>query len=215
MKNGALRTFAAVAIAAPVMAGCASKGFVRQSIADERVHTDSSIAAERTARMSADSTLSGDIQTQIASLRTDLDSLRSQFGAKITALETGLQFDMPVHFAFDDATVRDEDRPALDRFAKIAQKYYPGSMITVEGFADPAGSRSYNVKLSERRAEAVKAYLQSQGLSDEVRSVGYGKTRLVVPGAQKDMPGAEENRRVVFVIESKGQATNQTASSSE
>lgn len=215
MKNGTLRAFAAVAIAAPIMAGCASKGFVRQSIADERARTDSSIAAERTARMAGDSTLSGDIQTQIASLRQDLDSLRSQFGAKITALESGLQFDMPVHFAFDDATIRDQDRPALDRFAKIAQKYYPGSVITVEGFADPAGSKSYNDKLSERRAEAVKAYLQSQGLTDEVRSVGYGKSRLVVPGAQKDMPGAEQNRRVVFVIETSGQTTNQTATTSE
>lgn len=215
MKNGTLRTFAAVALAAPILAGCASKGFVRQSIADERAHTDSSIAAERSARMSADSTLSGDIQTQIASLRQDLDSLRTEFGAKITALESGIQFDMPVHFAFDDATIRDQDRPALDRFAKIAQKYYPGSVITVEGFADPAGSRRYNVKLSERRAESVKAYLQSQGLTDDVRTVGYGKSRLVVPGAQKDMPGAEQNRRVVFVIETTGQTTNQTASTSE
>jgi outer membrane protein OmpA-like peptidoglycan-associated protein len=215
MRNGTLRTFAAVAIAAPIMAGCASKGFVRQSIADERAQTDSSIAAERTARMAADSTLSGDIQTQIASLRQDLDSLRTEFGAKITALESGIQFDMPVHFAFDDATIRDQDRPALDRFAKIAQKYYPGSVITVEGFADPAGSRSYNVKLSARRADAVKSYLQSQGLTDDVRTVGYGKSRLVVPGAQKDMPGAEENRRVVFVIETPGQTTSQTASTSE
>lgn len=215
MKNGTLRTFAAVALAAPILAGCASKGFVRQSIADERAQTDSSIAAERTARMAADSTLSGDIQTQIASLHKDLDSLRTEFGAKITALESGIQFDMPVHFAFDDATIRDQDRPALDRFAKIAQKYYPGSVITVEGFADPAGSRSYNVKLSARRADAVKAYLQSQGLTDDVRTVGYGKSRLVVPGAQKDMPGAEQNRRVVFVIETAGQTTSQTASTSE
>jgi outer membrane protein OmpA-like peptidoglycan-associated protein len=35
--------------------------------------------------------------------------------------------------------------------------------------------------------------------------VGYGKTRLVVPGAWGDEPGAEQNRRVVFVIETKGE----------
>ncbi|HEU4642125.1 MAG TPA: OmpA family protein [Gemmatimonadaceae bacterium] len=201
--NGTIKTIAAVALVAPVMAGCATKGFVRQSVADERARTDSSIAAERTARMAADSSLTVDV----ASLRKDLDSLRTEFGAKITALEEGVQFDMPVHFAFDDATVRDEDHAALDRFAKVAQKYYPGSTITVEGFADPAGSARYNLDLSRRRAEAVKAYLGSQGLGDEVRAVGYGKTRLVVPNAWGSEPGAEQNRRVVFVIESKSDST--------
>jgi len=162
------------------------------------------VSTERMARMAADSGLTVDI----ASLHKDLDSLRTEFGAKITALETGLQFDMPVHFAFDDATVRDEDHASLDRFAKIAQKYYPGSLITVEGFADPAGSKSYNVKLSTRRADAVKDYLTSQGLNNEVKTVGYGKTRLVTPNAWGSEPGAELNRRVVFVIETSGTAAD-------
>lgn len=202
--NARLKTIVAVALASPVIAGCASKGFVRQSLADERAradaHADSAVAAERMARMAADSALTVDV----ASLRKDLDSLRTEFGAKITALENGLQFAMPVHFAFDDATVREEDHAVLDRFAKIAQKYYPGSLITVEGFADPAGSVRYNLDLSRRRAEAVKAYLTSQGLTNEIKTIGYGKTRLVVPDAWGSEPGAEKNRRVVFVIETAG-----------
>jgi peptidoglycan-associated lipoprotein len=199
--NVQLRTIAAVALVTPMMAACATKGFVRTSLnnglAAERAHTDSSVAAERVARMAADSALTVDI----SSLRKDLDSMRTEFGAKITALEDGLQFAMPVHFAFDDATVRDQDREALDRFAKVAQKYYPGSLITVEGFADPAGSAQYNLALSRRRAEAVKSYLSSQGLTNEMKTVGYGKTRLVSPKAWGSQAGAEENRRVVFVIE--------------
>jgi peptidoglycan-associated lipoprotein len=115
---------------------------------------------------------------------------------------------MPVHFAFDDATVRDEDHAALDRFAKVAQKYYPGSLITVEGFADPAGSKAYNVKLSTRRADAVKDYLTSQGQSNELKTIGYGTTRLVTPTAWGSEPGAELNRRVVFVIETSGTAAD-------
>jgi peptidoglycan-associated lipoprotein len=208
--NVQLRTIAAVALLAPAMAACASKGFVRTTLdnglAAERARTDSSIAAERTARMAADSALTVDI----ASLRKDLDSLRTDFGAKITALENGLQFAMPVHFAFDDASVREQDQAALDRFAKIAQKYYPGSLITIEGFADPAGSAHYNLDLSRRRAEAVKSYLGSQGLTNEMKTIGYGKTRLVAPKAWGSQPGAEENRRVVFVIETSGQGTKPT-----
>ena len=206
--NTKLKAVAVVALVAPFMAACASKGFVRKSIADDRAasdaRTDTLVSTERTARMASDSALTVDI----ASLHKDLDSLRTEFGAKITALETGLQFDMPVHFAFDDATVRDEDHASLDRFAKIAQKYYPGSLITVEGFADPAGSKSYNVKLSTRRADAVKDYLTSQGLNNEVKTVGYGKTRLVTPNAWGSEPGAELNRRVVFVIETSGTASD-------
>jgi peptidoglycan-associated lipoprotein len=210
-----IMTVVAAALVTPVLAGCATKGFVREnvqtSIAAERARADSAVAAERQARMAADSALT----TDVAALRKDLDSLRTEFGAKITALENGLQFALPVHFAFDDATIREEDRPSLDRFAKIAQKYYPGSTITVEGFADPAGSPRYNLNLSRRRADAVRSYLSSLGMTADIRAVGYGESRQVVPGAEKDQPGAEQNRRVVFVIENKGQAATGVASTSQ
>jgi peptidoglycan-associated lipoprotein len=201
--NGHYKMFAAIALVAPVMAGCASKGFVREHIAAEQVradaHSDSGVSAERSARMSADSTLTLDV----ASLRKDLDSLRTEYGAKITALENGMQFALPVHFAYNDATIRDEDKAELDRFAKVATKYYPGSKITVEGFADPAGSVKYNLDLSKKRAASVQWYLSSQaGVTDQIDAIGYGKTRLVVPNASGDQPGADQNRRVVFVIES-------------
>lgn len=201
--NGHFKMFAAIALVAPVMAGCASKGFVREHIAAEQVradaHSDSGVSAERSARMSADSSLTLDV----ASLRKDLDSLRTEYGAKITALENGMQFALPVHFAYNDATIRDEDKAALDRFAKVATKYYPGSKITVEGFADPAGGVKYNLDLSKKRAASVQWYLSSQaGVTDQIDAIGYGKTRLVVPNASGDQPGADQNRRVVFVIES-------------
>jgi peptidoglycan-associated lipoprotein len=175
--------------------------------------------------MSADSSLTGSVNTltgdvntlksdvstlknDVTSLRTDLNSFRTEFGAKITALENGMKFAVPVTFAFDDATVRDEDRAALDRFAQIVGKYYTGTVVTVEGHADPAGSASYNNALSKRRAESVAAYLTQAGMTGaDIRTIGYGETRQVVKGAERDEPGAEANRRVVFVIESKGAVT--------
>src|SRR5581483_3625924 len=144
------------------------------------------------------------VRGDVTSLRNELQAMRQDLGAKITAMEDGLHFAMPVNFAFDDATVRDQDHATLDRFARVVQHYYPGSTITIEGFADPAGTAKYNVVLSTRRADAVREYLVSQGLQGEVlRTIGYGKTRLVTPGAAKDAPGAELNRRVTFVIESR------------
>jgi len=166
---------------------------------------------EGAARLAADSAQNAELlahrealaahQAELERLRTDLTALRTEFGAKISEVADGLRFAMPVHFAYDDASVRQADAPALDRFARVARKYYPGSKVTVEGFADPAGSASYNLALSQRRAEAVRGFITSRGIDGSlVSTVGYGETRLVTR-AERDMPGAELNRRVVFVIE--------------
>ena len=205
MKN--LRTFAVMALSVPLFVGCVSNGKFKREIAAQNTANET----ERTARMSADEAIQADVQTlknDVQSLRTELQNLRTEFGAKITAMEEGLKFAFPVNFAFDDATVRPEDVPALDRFAKVVQSYYQGSKITVEGFADPAGTTAYNRSLSMRRAESVRAHLTSAGLSPElIDAIGYGETRQVVVGAERDDPGAEKNRRVVFVVESRGEPT--------
>ena len=176
------------------------------------------------ARMQADSLQRAEVQTvrsdvdavrgelttlrsDIAALRTELQGMKADFDAKITAVEAGMQFMLPVTFEFDDASVRPEDAPALDRFAQVVKKYYPTSKITVEGFADPAGSTSYNRVLSERRAESVRGHLTQAGLDGSLlRAIGYGESRQVAPGAQRDDAGAEMNRRVVFVVESRDAA---------
>jgi len=173
-----------------LQAGCATKQYVRQEV-----------GVERDARIASDDTL----HTRINALRADLDSLRAQFGARIVALEDNLLFALPVTFAYNDASVRPQAQQALRRFAAVAQRYYPNSTITVEGFADPAGSQSYNRQLSLRRAESVRSNLVGMGLREnEIRTIGYGEARQVYPGAEGSEPGAQANRRVVFVIENAG-----------
>ena len=193
------------------LSACATKGFVRKSVAAESTARIAAVDSERTARVAGDEAN----KAEIASLRNDLQGLRTEFGAKIAEVSQGLQFAFPVHFAFNDANVRTEDSAALDRFANVVAKHYTGAKVTVEGFADPAGSKGYNVALSQRRADAVKAYVASKGLDASlINAVGYGKTRQVNPGAWGDQPGAELNRRVVFVIETPAnpEATKVTAS---
>jgi outer membrane protein OmpA-like peptidoglycan-associated protein len=195
-------TRAIVTLITPLLVtACATKGFVRNQVALSRAATDSAIAMERDARVAADN----DLASRIASLRGDLDAMRTEFGAKISSVEGALKFAMPVTFAFNDATVSGEARTMLERFASVARKYYGTSTITVEGFADPAGSVQYNLALSRDRAENVLQTLQALGLTTQpLRAVGYGESRLVTPGAEKDDPGAQGNRRVVFVIENAG-----------
>lgn len=201
------RRFGVVAVLGVTVAftsACATKGFVREQVAAERVQraqADSGMQVE----LSGVRSDVGALRTDVEALRGELQTLRTQFGAQITQLEEGLQFAFPVNFAFDDATVRFADQAALDRFANVVGKYYGSSVLTVEGFADPAGSVSYNRQLSQRRANAVREYLLGKGLvAEQVRAIGYGEARLVHPEAWGDEPGAEQNRRVVFVVETKG-----------
>ena len=208
-----IRNIALLAFASTALSACATKGYVRNQV-------ETGVAAERSARETADTDLNGKVttlgtdltavksevatlQTDVAALRRDLTALRDEFGAKITAMENGMKFAFPVTFAFNDATIRDEDRASLDRFAQVVGKHYSGTVVTVEGHADPAGSRTFNKTLSQRRAESVASYLTTAGLTGvELRPVGMGEDRQVVKGAERDEPGAQTNRRVVFIVES-------------
>ena len=69
--------------------------------------------------------------------------------------------------------------------------------FTIEGHADPRGNEDQNVKLSQTRAESVRAYLTSaHGLAPErINAVGKGSSALMKPSE----PAAPENRRVTIV----------------
>jgi outer membrane protein OmpA-like peptidoglycan-associated protein len=194
--SSSIRTLTACVAGMLALSACATKGALRRGL-DE----------ERTARMTADSVQRADMQREVASLRADMRDLRTDFGAKIAEVADGLMFAFPVHFGYDDATVRPADVAALNRFASVVQKHYPGARLTVEGFADAAGSARYNLALSQRRAEAVREYVAGRGIDPSlVEAVGYGESRLVRRDATRDMPGAQLNRRVVFVVETPANA---------
>ena len=200
-----IRFVALAAVAATTFSACATKGFVRRGLDEQRV----ALGQERSERVAGDSAsraelamTSAAIRAELASLRTDLGMLRTEFGTKISAMEGQVTFAMPVHFDFDAAAVRPQDEAALTKFAQVAQAHYKGALITVEGFADPAGGAAYNLRLSRNRADAVRDFLLTKGFdAGNIRTVGYGKARLVRPGAEKGEAGAELNRRVTFVIE--------------
>ena len=208
-RSGRVLRASALLLTGLSMTACVtSKTFKREMTA-----TRGEIATERTERLRADSILGADLAGLRTELKKELADLRTEFDAKIVAAGNGMKVMMPVSFAFDDAMVKDADRAALERFSQIANKYYPGATITVEGFADPAGSATYNQRLSLARAENVKRELAQHGMDAAlIRTMGFGSMRQVVPGAQKDDPGADRNRRVVFVIES---ADARTATASD
>jgi peptidoglycan-associated lipoprotein len=148
----------------------------------------------------------GSLEDRMRAFESEMQSLRSEFDARIVKIEAAIRFDAPVHFGYDSAELRDEDRPLLDRFGAVVNEYYPSATVTVEGFTDPAGNAEYNKWLGEQRAKAVKQYLvETAGLDGgRVRAVSYGEAtdRQIQPGAWGEQGLA--NRRVALVIDYSG-----------
>jgi len=156
-----------------------------------------------------------DHSRRLDALEQELQAFRSEYNVSIEKVRGMLKFDVPVHFEFASSDLREEDRPVLDRFASVVKDYYPGALVTVEGFTDPAGIAAFNQALGQRRAESVREYLGTAGGlgGDGLKAVSYGevKNRQVVPGAKG--PGEEgvENRRVALVIDHAAVATDQVS----
>jgi peptidoglycan-associated lipoprotein len=142
---------------------------------------------------------------RIDALEQELQAFRSEYNVSIQKVRGMLKFNVPVHFEFASSELREPDRPVLDRFASVVKEYYPGALITVEGFTDPAGSAAYNQRLGQRRADAVKEYLATAGglTGKDLKSVSYGeaRNRQVVPGAKGPGDAGVENRRVSLVVD--------------
>jgi peptidoglycan-associated lipoprotein len=80
-----------------------------------------------------------------------------------------------VHFDLDDWTIGDEGRVILQKNAAWLQRW-TSTRITIEGHCDDRGTGEYNVALGERRANAVKEYLSSLGVTpDRVLIVSMGE----------------------------------------
>src|SRR5687767_11664461 len=111
-------------------------------------------------------------------------------------------------FEFNKAVLTKEARAKLDTevIAKLGD-LRDVRYIIVNGHADRLGSVQYNQKLSEKRAEAVRAYLVSKGVTtDKVETLGFGKTLPVKSCPdQKERKGLIEcltpNRRVVVEVQ--------------
>lgn len=82
-----------------------------------------------------------------------------------------------IFYDFDKATLRDSSKTALDKLVALLNEN-PHVTIELSAHCDYKGSAEYNKRLSQRRAEAVVAYLIAHGIAaDRLTPVGYGKER--------------------------------------
>lgn len=98
-----------------------------------------------------------------------------------------------VHFAFDSSAIDAEAASVLNEQVAFL-KDHPDAAVLVAGHTDERGSREYNHALGERRAQAVKNYLASQGIADaRVETISYGEDRPAATGT--DEASHAQNRR--------------------
>jgi peptidoglycan-associated lipoprotein len=106
-----------------------------------------------------------------------------------------------VFFDFDQSTIRDDGRQALQADARWLMRW-PSTAIRIDGHCDDRGTPEYNLSLGDRRASAVRRYLEDLGVSAariEVRSLG--EEAPFCDGSGEDC--WSQNRRGHFVITGK------------
>ena len=102
-------------------------------------------------------------------------------------------------FDFNKAELKASAYTELDQLVTYLQDY-PSITLTITGHTDNEGTEAYNLDLSKRRAEAVKAYLTKQGIATD-RIVTEGKGSLL-PIVKNDSDGNKQlNRRVEVLLQ--------------
>jgi len=133
-----------------------------------------------------------------AKLKETTDKLKEI--AQIQENERGLVISLSsgILFASGKSTLLAPAFPKLDQIANVL-KQQPDRTITVEGHTDSAGPDSANMVLSQARAESVRAYLVSQGVSSaHVSAVGMGESKPIADNNTTE--GRANNRRVEIVL---------------
>jgi OOP family OmpA-OmpF porin len=103
-------------------------------------------------------------------------------------------------FEFDRADVTALGRSRIDEIVRTAKAAgFSATSIALTGYTDPLGSTKYNQALSERRANAVRDYLVSQGISPSiVTAEGRGEQNLKITEAECRQKGEAKTRKALI-----------------
>ncbi len=115
----------------------------------------------------------------------------------VEVTSTHVRIHQKIHFEFNKATIRPVSFPILDTVAQVLNDF-PDITLEIQGHTDSRGSDSYNLRLSQERAEAVRQYLIAKGIAPErLTARGYGEGCPIA--SNRTASGRAANRRVEFV----------------
>jgi len=101
-------------------------------------------------------------------------------------------------FEFNKDVIKPTSYPFLDEVVSVLREE-PNWTLKLEGHTDNVGKEDYNLKLSKKRAESVKKYIESKGIMpSRITADGFGSTKPITDNTTEE--GREKNRRVEFKI---------------
>ncbi|MBI5067403.1 MAG: OmpA family protein [Deltaproteobacteria bacterium] len=119
--------------------------------------------------------------------------------ARVVVTGTKLELKDKVYFDTARASIKAESNSLLDEAAAVLKNHPEVKKVVIEGHTDNRGGTAKNLKLSEARAQAVKAYLVGKGVeAGRLDAKGYGETKPIADN--KTEKGRDANRRVEFMI---------------
>ncbi|MBV69737.1 MAG: flagellar motor protein MotB [Myxococcales bacterium] len=122
--------------------------------------------------------------------------------AKIVVTREKLEINEKIYFETNKATIKDESHELLDAIGKTLTTYPQIKSMEIQGHTDSRGDNTYNLDLSQRRADAVRDYLVKAGVdSKRLSAQGYGESQPV--DASENRAAWSKNRRVEFIIKNK------------
>ncbi len=133
---------------------------------------------------------------QEAKLRAELQGT----GVSVTRIGDNITLNMPGNVTFDtnSAALRPQFFGVLNSVGKVLTEY-DKTVVEVAGHTDSTGSDSYNMQLSQRRANTVGEYLYTQGIMDQrIMSVGMGEHHPIADNSTPE--GRQLNRRVEITL---------------
>lgn len=185
LRNSKALILSAVALGALSLGGCATKKYVNTQV--------------------------GTVQTQVSAHDTklaELDQTSREALERATAagkLAEGkfvyamVLSDDAVKFPVDKAALSPEAQARLTEFAERLKGENKNVYLEIQGHTDSTGAPGYNEQLGEHRAEAVRKYLNRQGVAlNRMATISYGQEAPVAPNDTRD--GRAQNRRVVVVV---------------
>jgi peptidoglycan-associated lipoprotein len=185
------------------LTACASKTYVGEEVAKSSAATDKRI---------------NDVESQVEATQTKVKAhevkLTELDNATRQALERAQQAgklaegkfvyslvlsDDAAKFPVNQHELSKEAEEQLNAFAERLKGENKNVYLEIQGHTDATGSDLYNLKLGEARAEAVRRYLNKQGVAlNRMSTISYGKSEPVESNKTKD--GRAKNRRVVVIV---------------
>ena len=191
-KRVPIIALAALSVGALSLGACATKGFVRQQVGIE----DTKVQATQ-AQVSAHETHLGELDK---TTREALD--RAEAAGKLAEgkfLYSVVLSDDSVKFPVDGSQLSPEAQSRLMDFAQKLKTDNRNVYLEIQGHTDNTGSAELNKRLGEQRAEAVRLFMNRQGVAlNRMSTISYGEDSPVA--TNKTRAGRAQNRRVAVVV---------------